>query len=117
MICEGTSKHVMWGDDWTATTRDGGRSAQFEHTLLITPTGVEPFTARVPSSNRFFWEGADYAPPEPVASAVFATAAKGPAASAGGAPAAASVKGFGGAGGGGKKKKQSFDKKKKGKRK
>ena len=117
MICEGTSKHVMWGDDWTATTRDGGRSAQFEHTLLITPTGVEPFTARVPSSNRFFWEDEGYAPPEPVASAAFATSAKGPAASAGGAPAAASEKGFGGAGGGGKKKKQSFDKKKKAKRK
>ena len=31
MICEGTSKHVEWADDWTAT-KDGKRSAQFENT-------------------------------------------------------------------------------------
>jgi len=56
MICEGTSQHVMWNDQWTATTRDGKRSAQFEHTLLITETGVEAFTGRLPTSNPFFWE-------------------------------------------------------------
>eukprot|EP00964_Phaeocystis_antarctica_P097801 scaffold63872_cov27-Phaeocystis_antarctica.AAC.1 len=33
MICEGTSKHVMWGDDWTATTRDGGPTL----TLTLNP--------------------------------------------------------------------------------
>ena len=36
--------------------RDGGRSAQFEHTLLVTESGVEAFTGRLPTSNSFFWE-------------------------------------------------------------
>ena len=56
MICEGTFRHVMWDDGWTATTTDGGRSAQFEHTLLVTETGVEPLTGRLPTSNPFFWQ-------------------------------------------------------------
>ena len=56
MICEGTSEHVEWKDKWTATTRDGRRSAQFEHTLLVTETGVEAFTGRLPTSKRFWWE-------------------------------------------------------------
>ena len=30
---------------WTAVTRDGKRSAQFEETLLVTETGVEILTA------------------------------------------------------------------------
>ncbi len=34
----------IWPDGWTAPTRDGSRSAQFEHTLLVTPTGVEVCT-------------------------------------------------------------------------
>lgn len=56
MINEGTAKNVMWPDDWTATTKDGKRSAQFEHTLLITEDGVERLTARLPTSVPFFWE-------------------------------------------------------------
>ncbi|KAL4250499.1 Methionine aminopeptidase [Abortiporus biennis] len=36
---------VHWPDNWTATTIDGRRSAQFEETLLITETGVEILTA------------------------------------------------------------------------
>ncbi|KAI0928785.1 hypothetical protein AcV5_006240 [Taiwanofungus camphoratus] len=35
---------VHWPDDWTATTIDGKRSAQFEETLLITENGVEILT-------------------------------------------------------------------------
>ncbi|KAF9040792.1 peptidase M24, structural domain-containing protein [Panaeolus papilionaceus] len=35
---------VHWPDNWTATTADGKRSAQFEDTLLITETGVEILT-------------------------------------------------------------------------
>merc|ERR1719160_1367377 len=35
-----------WPDNWTAVTRDGKRSAQFEHTFLVTETGVEVLTAR-----------------------------------------------------------------------
>ena len=34
----------IWSDGWTAPTRDGSRSAQFEHSLLVTPTGVEVLT-------------------------------------------------------------------------
>jgi methionyl aminopeptidase len=34
----------IWSDGWTAPTRDGSRSAQFEHTLLVTPIGVEVCT-------------------------------------------------------------------------
>jgi len=37
---------VHWPDNWTATTVDGRRSAQFEETLLITKTGVEVLTAK-----------------------------------------------------------------------
>lgn len=33
-------------DDWTAVTRDGSLSAQFEHTVLVTPDGVEVLTRR-----------------------------------------------------------------------
>ncbi|KAI0049522.1 methionine aminopeptidase [Auriscalpium vulgare] len=39
---------VHWPDNWTATTIDGKRSAQFEETLLITETGVEILTAEKP---------------------------------------------------------------------
>lgn len=39
-----------------ATTKDGKRSAQFEHTLLITPDGVEALTARTANSVPFWWE-------------------------------------------------------------
>ncbi len=35
---------------WTAVTADGERSAQFEHTLLVTETGVEILTKREGSS-------------------------------------------------------------------
>lgn len=33
-------------DEWTAVTADGSLSAQFEHTVLVTETGVEVLTAR-----------------------------------------------------------------------
>jgi methionyl aminopeptidase len=33
-------------DKWTAVTEDGSLSAQFEHTLLVTPTGNDVLTAR-----------------------------------------------------------------------
>jgi len=33
-------------DKWTVTTADGSLSAQFEHTCLVTKTGVEVLTAR-----------------------------------------------------------------------
>jgi methionyl aminopeptidase len=44
MITLGTWRHVMWDDDWTAVTADGKRTAQFEHTVLVTDDGVEVLT-------------------------------------------------------------------------
>ena len=35
----------MWADGWTVETRDGSLSAQCEHTLLITKSGVDVLTA------------------------------------------------------------------------
>jgi methionyl aminopeptidase len=47
---------MHWPDNWTAATEDGKRSAQFEHTLLITEDGVEVLTARLPTSpNNSVW--------------------------------------------------------------
>jgi methionyl aminopeptidase len=46
--------HVQ--DKWTAATQDGRRSAQFEHTLLITEDGVEALTGKLPDSPKYFWE-------------------------------------------------------------
>jgi len=56
MICEGTEKGILWPDEWTVTTQDGKRTAQFEHTLLITPDGVEALTGKISSSPVQFWE-------------------------------------------------------------
>ena len=41
MITEGKAECYEWSDNWTVVTRDGGRCAQFEHTVLITDDGVE----------------------------------------------------------------------------
>lgn len=42
----------MWPDKWTAVTSDGLLSAQFEHTLLVTDTGVDILTARSAHNGR-----------------------------------------------------------------
>jgi methionyl aminopeptidase len=44
MINMGTWKHTVWKDGWTVVTADLQRSAQFEHTLLVTENGVEILT-------------------------------------------------------------------------
>lgn len=44
MLNLGTPDWEMWEDGWTVVTRDGRRSAQFEHTLLVTPSGAEVLT-------------------------------------------------------------------------
>lgn len=44
MINLGTWQDVTWPDKWTSTTRDGKRSAQFEHTMVVTNNGVEILT-------------------------------------------------------------------------
>ena len=46
MINRGRSGDVTWPDNWTSTTRDGKRSSQFEHTMVVTESGVEILTAR-----------------------------------------------------------------------
>ena len=44
MIAQGAWQHRMWDDDWTAVTVDGRRSAQFEHTIVVTESGAEVLT-------------------------------------------------------------------------
>ncbi|KAF8789269.1 methionine aminopeptidase 1D, mitochondrial-like [Argiope bruennichi] len=44
VICEGSPDIVILEDGWTAQTEDDSRSAQFEHTILITDDGAEILT-------------------------------------------------------------------------
>ena len=44
MITAGSPKEQQWNDEWTATTEDLRRTAQFEHTILVTGGGVEILT-------------------------------------------------------------------------
>ena len=44
MINEGTWEAVVLEDGWTAITKDGKLSAQFEHTIAVTQDGVEILT-------------------------------------------------------------------------
>jgi methionyl aminopeptidase len=44
MINEGTWEVRFLSDNWTAVTRDGKLSAQFEHTLAVTQNGVDILT-------------------------------------------------------------------------
>ncbi|MDP9101009.1 MAG: type I methionyl aminopeptidase [Actinomycetota bacterium] len=44
MITAGDWHHEMWDDGWTAVTVDRSRTAQFEHTLVVTDSGAEVLT-------------------------------------------------------------------------
>jgi methionyl aminopeptidase len=46
MINLGDWRVEVLEDEWTAVTKDGSLSAQFEHTVLVTDTGCEVLTAR-----------------------------------------------------------------------
>lgn len=46
MINLGSYEVEVLEDEWTAVTADGSLSAQFEHTVLVTESGVEVLTAR-----------------------------------------------------------------------
>ena len=46
MVNQGSRKVVGEDDDWTVVTADGKLSAQFEHTVAVTATGVEVLTLR-----------------------------------------------------------------------
>jgi methionyl aminopeptidase len=44
MLTLGTYQWDMWPDNWTVVTKDRKRSAQFEHTLVVTENGAEVLT-------------------------------------------------------------------------
>jgi methionyl aminopeptidase len=44
MLTLGTIDYDIWPDGWTAVTKDRKRTAQFEHTLLVTADGYEILT-------------------------------------------------------------------------
>ena len=44
MITLGTHEYDLWEDGWTVTTQDKLRTAQFEHTLVVTGSGSEILT-------------------------------------------------------------------------
>lgn len=52
MINLGTRFNKLMKDGWTVVTKDRKPSAQWEHTLLVTETGVEVLTAR---SDEKYW--------------------------------------------------------------
>jgi methionyl aminopeptidase len=45
MITMGSWDYDLWDDGWTAVTTDGSRTAQFEHTVLVTDAGHDVLTA------------------------------------------------------------------------
>ncbi|MDT0379554.1 type I methionyl aminopeptidase [Streptomyces sp. DSM 42041] len=44
MLTLGTYEWDMWEDGWTVVTKDRRRTAQFEHTLVVTDTGADILT-------------------------------------------------------------------------
>lgn len=44
MLTLGTHDYDIWEDGWTVVTKDRKRTAQFEHTLVVTETGAEVLT-------------------------------------------------------------------------
>jgi methionyl aminopeptidase len=44
MLTLGTIEWDMWDDGWTVVTKDHKRTAQFEHSLVVTETGAEILT-------------------------------------------------------------------------
>jgi methionyl aminopeptidase len=44
MLTLGTIEYDVWPDGWTAVTKDRKRTAQFEHTVLVTQSGYEILT-------------------------------------------------------------------------
>jgi methionyl aminopeptidase len=45
MLTLGTIQYDIWPDNWTVVTKDRKRTAQFEHTLLVTNDGAEILTS------------------------------------------------------------------------
>ncbi len=56
MITIGNWRARMWSDGWTAVTTDQSRTAQFEHTILVTDDGPEILTTPEDTSGHPWWE-------------------------------------------------------------
>ena len=63
MITVGDWRHRMWDDDWTAVTVDLKRTAQFEHTIVVTEDGAELLTLR--SDGLWSGDGGQPGDPDP----------------------------------------------------
>lgn len=55
MINAGHWRDKLWPDGWTSVTADGSRSAQFEHTVVVTKGGCEVLTQRLTTSPPLWW--------------------------------------------------------------
>lgn len=55
MIATGSWRVRMWDDGWTAVTEDRKRTAQFEHTLLVTEDGCEILTVPTDTTDHPYW--------------------------------------------------------------
>ena len=49
MLTLGSIDWKQWDDDWTVVTADRSRTAQFEHTIVVTEDGAEILT--LPTQN------------------------------------------------------------------
>jgi methionyl aminopeptidase len=55
MIAVGSWRVRIWPDQWTAITEDRKRTAQFEHTILVTDDGAEILTVPSCTDDHPFW--------------------------------------------------------------
>lgn len=62
MITVGDWRHRLWDDDWTAVTSDLKRTAQFEHTIVVTDDGADLLTLRSDG----LWSGDGGQPGDPL---------------------------------------------------
>jgi hypothetical protein len=96
MINEGVAGDAMWPDEWTVVTKDGKRSAQFEHTMIVTETGVELLTARVGTERTAMCPWDEAYTQRPLAADAAGAAAGGASSSSSSSSAAAAAGGGGG---------------------
>jgi methionyl aminopeptidase len=55
MIAVGSWRVRIWPDSWTAVTEDRKRTAQFEHTILVTDDGAEILTVPNDTTDHPYW--------------------------------------------------------------
>ena len=55
MITVGSWRVRMWPDGWTAATEDRKRTAQFEHTIVVTDTAAEILTRPSDTADHPYW--------------------------------------------------------------